>query len=626
MMHRTLPLLACLFLVAAAPALAQSGANVLLVVNEAAPDAGRIAEHYARARSVPSDQVLRVKVETADEIDRTVFAAQIQAPIATWLKQHAAQDRILYIVLTKGIPLRVKGSSGRDGTVASVDSELTLLYRRLAGGTPPVTGLLDNPYFLGRTPVAQAKTFSHQVSDLYLVTRLDGYTVEDVRGLIDRGAAPVREGRILLDQKAGLDDPVGNQWLKAAADTLTTIGFGDRVVSETTEQVLSGEKNVLGYYSWGSNDRAITRRRFEFGFVPGAIAGMFVSSDGRTFNEPPASWTIGTWNDKTTHFAGSPQSLAGDLIREGVTGVAGHVAEPYLDGTIRPDILFPAYLTGFNLAESFYLAMRYVSWQTVVVGDPLCAPFARKMLQPSDIDKGIDPDTELPALFAARRLRVLTVQGAKPEAAKAMLRSEARTAKGDKAGARKALEEATTLDPRLVAAHLTLALGYEEDKEHDKAIERYRAILAVTPNDAVALNNLAYALAVRKGQPAGAVEYAERAYRLTGGRSVEVADTLAWVQHLVGRDREALQILEAVVKAVPAGAEYRLHLAVVYAAVGRLNEAATELREAVRLTPELEKSDEVAALRARLKQAPLSRPASRFTAGESVPRNAGVRQ
>ena len=619
-------LLACLFLLAAAPVLAQSGANVLLVVNEASADSGRIAEHYARARSVPSDQVLRVKVETADEIDRAVFDAQIQAPIATWLKQHAAQDRILYIVLTKGIPLRVKGSSGRDGTVASVDSELTLLYRRLAGGTPPVAGLLDNPYFLGRTPVAQAKTFSHQVSDLYLVTRLDGYTVEDVRGLIDRGAAPVREGRILLDQNAGLDDPVGNQWLRAAADTLTTIGFGDRVVSETTEQVLSGEKNVLGYYSWGSNDRAITRRRFEFGFVPGAIAGMFVSSDGRTFNEPPASWTIGTWNDKTTYFAGSPQSLAGDLIREGVTGVAAHVAEPYLDGTIRPDILFPAYLTGFNLAESFYLAMRYVSWETVVVGDPLCAPFPRKMLQPSDIDKGIDPDTELPALFAARRLRVLTVQGAKPEAAKAMLRSEARTAKGDKAGARKALEEATTLDPRLVAAHLTLALGYEEDKEHDKAIERYRAILAVNPNDAVALNNLAYALAVRKGQPAGAVEYAERAYRLTGGRSVEVADTLAWVQHLVGRDREALQILEAVVKTVPAGAEYRLHLAVVYAAVGRLNEAATELREAVRLTPELEKSDEVAALRARLKQAPLSRPVSRFPAGESVPRNAGVRQ
>ena len=79
--------------------------------------------------------------------------------------------------------------------------------------------------------------------------------------------------------------------------------------------------------------------------MPGAIAGMFVSTDGRTFKEPPAAWTIGPWTDRARFFAGSPQSLAGDLIREGVTGVAGHVAEPFLDATIRPDILFPAYLS-----------------------------------------------------------------------------------------------------------------------------------------------------------------------------------------------------------------------------------------------------------------------------------------
>ena len=600
-MNRILILLACLSLLSAPPALAQSGANVLLVVNETSADSGRIAEHYARIRSVPSNQVLRIKLDAVDEIEREVFDAQIQMPIANWLGQHAAQDRILYIVLTKGIPLRIKGTSGRNGTIASVDSELTLLYARLVGHGGTVVGRLTNPYFLGRAPLVQAKTFSHQEFGLYLVTRLDGYTVEDVLGLIDRGAAPVREGRILLDQKAAQDDPVGNEWLKAAVDRLTASGFGERVVSETTEQVLSGEKNVLGYYSWGSNDRAITRRRFGFGFVPGAIAGMFVSSDGRTFNEPPAAWTIGTWNDKTTYFAGSPQSLAGDLIREGVTGVAGHVEEPYLDGTIRPDILFPAYLSGFNLAESFYLAMRYVSWQTVVVGDPLCAPFPRKVLQPADIDKGIDPATELPVLFGARRLRVLIAQGATPDAAKAVLRAEARAAKGDRAGARKALEEATTLDTKLVAAHLLLAGAYEAQKEYEKAIERYRAVLTVNPDNIIALNNLAYALAVRKGQPAEAMGYAERANGLTGGKSVEIADTLAWVQHLVGRDREALPLLETVVKAVPAGAEYRLHLAVVYAAVGRLEEAAAELQEAVRLAPELETSDEVKALRLRLR-------------------------
>ena len=67
------------------------------------------------------------------------------------------------------------------------------------------------------------------------------------------------------------------------------------------------------------------------------------------------------------------QSLIGDLIRAEATGGAGHVAEPYLDATIRPQVLFPAYLAGFNLAEADHLAMPYLSWQTVVIGDPLRA-------------------------------------------------------------------------------------------------------------------------------------------------------------------------------------------------------------------------------------------------------------
>jgi len=38
-----------------------------------------------------------------------------------------------------------------------------------------------------------------------------------------------------------------------------------------------------------------------------------------------------------------------------------------------PDLLFAAYYSGRNLAESFYLAIRSLSWQNIVVGDPLCS-------------------------------------------------------------------------------------------------------------------------------------------------------------------------------------------------------------------------------------------------------------
>jgi hypothetical protein len=94
--------------------------------------------------------------EAVDEIERAVFDAQIQAPIADRIRRNSAQDRVLFIVLTKGIPLRVRGTSGRGGTMASVDSELTLRYRRLAGGDAPLSGPLANPYFLGDGSIAKA--------------------------------------------------------------------------------------------------------------------------------------------------------------------------------------------------------------------------------------------------------------------------------------------------------------------------------------------------------------------------------------------------------------------------------------------------------------------------------------
>ena len=601
-MTRTpLPLLAALALwLLAAPAIAQTGDNVLLVVNQASPDSIRVAEHYARVRAVPQAQVLRITVDaTADEIDRSAFVNQIQNPIATWIRRNSAQDRILFIVLTKGVPLRVRGTSGRGGTQASVDSELTLLYRWMTGEEAALVGPLANPYFLGDTPVAQARPFSHKALDVYLVTRLDGYTVDDVLKLIDRGAAPVREGRILLDERAATDIAGGNAWLKAAADWMTGHGFGDRLVLETSGRALTGEKHVLGYFSWGSNDPAITTRTLGLGFVPGAIAGMFVSTDARTFREPPAGWATGPWIDRTKFFAGSPQSLTGDLIREGVTGVAGHVAEPYLDATIRPNILFPAYLSGFTLAESFYLAMPFLSWQTVVVGDPLCAPFPRTALQPSEIDAGIDPSTGLPSMFSARRLRVATARGVRPDAARLMARAEALSAKDDKAGARAALEEATALEPRMLDAQMALARDYELSREYDKSIERYRLALRVDADNAMALNNLAYLLAVQKHQPAEAVGYAERANMLAPGNPA-IADTMAWIQHLLGRNQEAAPVMASVVKAEPANAEIRLHAAVIYAAIGKLDGAAVELKEALRLDPSMAGSEEAKAVQTKL--------------------------
>lgn len=591
--------LVLLLLASGVVARAQTGANILVVANAASSESLALASEYAARRGVPSEQVVRLALPPADDIEFAAFQREIQVPLASWLASRGLQDRILYVVLVKGVPLRINGTTGRDGTVASVDSELALLYRRMTGAVVPLTGAEPNPYYLGEQPIAAARPFSRRAFDTYLVTRLDGYTATDVRSLIARGAAPAPRGLIVFDQKPPLDQPGVNRWLQEAANRLGAAGQGDRVVLEATSRAAAPAADVLGYASWGSNDPAVARVP-PFSFVPGALAVQFVSTDARTFAAPPDSWKPGAWGDRARYHAGSPQSLAGDLVRAGATGVGAQVAEPYVDGTIRPHILFPAYLAGFNLAEAFYLAIPQLSWQGVVVGDPLAAPFPRRALEADDIDGGVDPATETPTFFASRRLAVLERQGATAAAARALVRAESRLARADAAGARQALEEATASDPAFRQAQVALAEQYQRSGEPLRAAERYRIVLNQNPKDVVVLNNLAYVLGVDLKQPGEAFLYAERAFTLAP-TSAEVLDTYGWIQFLLGRPREAMEVLARAVRLAPDQSMLRLHAAVAYEANGLVDAARRELDEAIRLDAATANADEARALRGRLK-------------------------
>ena len=130
---------------------AQDGRNVLVVVELANPASGRIAAHYVRARGIPAENVVTLRTGATDEVTRSQYEEQIEGPIGAWIRRHTLQDRIFYIVLTKGIPLIISGSGGRGGTTSSVDSELTLLYQKLVGKRIPAVGPLPNPYFRKRT-------------------------------------------------------------------------------------------------------------------------------------------------------------------------------------------------------------------------------------------------------------------------------------------------------------------------------------------------------------------------------------------------------------------------------------------------------------------------------------------
>lgn len=596
------PLLAwliALLLCSSAAASAQDGGNVLVAVEETSALSKRIAAHYIEVRGVPAENVVALRTSATEEVTRAQYEREIEGPIGAWIRRHAMHDRIFYIVLTKGLPIRIKGSTGRDGTSASVDSELTLLYRKLVGTRIATVGPLPNPYYRDPSSTARRGPFSHADHDIYLVSRLDGLDEADVLALIDRGSAAMPNGDFVLDSKGKSTGEAPELWLRATADALTAAGFGQRVLLESTATSVRDRHNILGYSSWGSNDPSLRARRLGLQFVPGALATMFVSTGARTFQPPPESWKPAGAQDLRSSYSGSPQSLIADLVREGVSGVAGYVGEPFLDGTIRPDILFPSYVGGLNLIEAFYAAMPYLSWQAIVIGDPLCAPFRAKPPRPEQTGPDLESETELPKYFAARRLAVLMSDGVSNEVGKLLLKAEARHGRGDKAGAIEVLEAATAREPRLTVANLMLASLYDEAANYDRAIERYRRVLAVAPKEPVSLNNLAYALAVHKKAPAEALPVAEQAYAASKG-DPSSADTLGWIHHLLGNHAEAERFLSQAASRAPGSAEIHLHQAYNFQALGQSDAARAALGKSLQLDAALADRDDVKTLRAQL--------------------------
>lgn len=342
---------------------AQSTDQVLVVVNKQSPASREIGAYYVKRRGIPPANVCTLDTKPDEKINRAQYTKEIETPIAQFLRTHALQDKVLYIVLTSGVPLRVLGpGDAMASEAASVDSELTLLYSRMRGANISLAGPLPNPFFRQRdTP------FRHPLFPIYLVTRLDGYTMADMKALVDKALIAKNTGKFVIDLKAR-ENNEGNQWLRNAALLLPK----DRLVIDETAKVIENVKGVIGYASWGSNDTDRQHRFLHFEWLPGAIATEFVSTNGRTFRQPPDKWELrGQWNDKQTSYEGSPQSMAADYIHEGASGVSAQVDEPYLGYCPRPEFVLPAYYSGRNLAESFYMGIPGLSWMNVVIGDPL---------------------------------------------------------------------------------------------------------------------------------------------------------------------------------------------------------------------------------------------------------------
>ena len=132
--------------------------------------------------------------------------------------------------------------------------------------------------------------------------------------------------------------------------------------------------------------------------------------------------------------------------------------------------------------------------------------------------------------------------------------------------------------PGDVRARRALASYYLEAGQQGASMAEYERIVAVAPDDAVSLNNLAWLYS--QNDDSRAIEMARKAYELAPA-SASVGDTYAWMLVQAGQVRKGLDIFEQVADKAPDNVEIQYHYAYALKADGQLDRAREVLEAAL---------------------------------------------
>ena len=64
------------------------------------------------------------------------------------------------------------------------------------------------------------------------------------------------------------------------------------------------------------------------------------------------------------------------MLEKGVAATLGPVAEPYVQAFPLPEVFFSLLIDGYlTLTECYFVSLPFLSWQMMLIGDPLYRPF-----------------------------------------------------------------------------------------------------------------------------------------------------------------------------------------------------------------------------------------------------------
>ncbi len=406
----------CVFLGLAAlwpvEGLALTPNEILVIANRNVAMSMGLARYYMEKRKIPDVNLLELRTGDKEWCSREEYNKDVAAVVRQYLKENDGEQKIRCLVTMYGVPLKVNApeisvdertevrelrqrrqrlndqlkavderSVERIGAiraeVADIQKRLALLETNnrfsaldselaLVGvDSYPLSGWVPNPLFLGfknrKLPIPKKKVL--------MVSRLDGPDPEIVRRIIDDSVEVEKTGLsgfAYFDarwprpdaQKKVSGYALYDKSIHLAVDLMRKVGRLTVVLDERTALFQEGQcpKAALycGWYSLGKYVDA-------FDWVRGAVGYHIASSECTTLKKARSQ----VWCKR--------------MLEEGVVATVGPTSEPYVQAFPVPNIFFGLLVDGqLDLAECYVLSTPFLSWQMVLIGDPLYRPFGGK--------------------------------------------------------------------------------------------------------------------------------------------------------------------------------------------------------------------------------------------------------
>lgn len=149
--------------------------------------------------------------------------------------------------------------------------------------------------------------------------------------------------------------------------------------------------------------------------------------------------------------------------------------------------------------------------------------------------------------------------------------------------AQKAIDAGLAAVPNDFGLKLAQAGAHEMAGRIDDAIKAYEQILKERPNADVVANNLASLLSDHRTDKASLVRAHDLAQRFKTSQFPQFKDTLGWVNYKLGRQDEALSLIQDASKQMPDLPVFRYHLGMTYMAKNNKGAAKKEFEKALEL-------------------------------------------